>query len=485
MLKQILPFAGAALLLFFVFRSSAPDDSPQNISGTVLDAADTLAPIAVAAKDHKGKNVISRKGVITFTTGFDNDYYPLDSVNRIGFLYLEAKLDKFINERATKVPLNLSIVIDHSGSMQGEKMEYAKKAAKEIVNKLTPDDYVSIVIYDESIEVIQTSVQVLDKAVITGKIDKIRSAGSTNLWGGTEKGYEQVKANYKKSYVNRVLLISDGLANVGITSNYEIKKKVQGYKDQEGITLSTFGVGLDYNELLMTDMAEAGSGNYYFIDSPDKMTTLFDKELNGLLNVAAQNAELKIKLPAGVKLKKIYSAKYEEKGDELHIQYRDLFSEEIKGVLFSFSIDDKVNDPLKFISTLSYDDISDNHREFLINENVLNPCHDIDTWLTYYNKSVLQQAILFVANENMEKAMLEADKGNYDKARGLINGNRKYLESKAEYVKDLPELQTMDSTNTGYFIELQSAEAMSTDSVKYMQKSNRAKSYKLRNKKKQ
>ena len=485
MIKKIFAFAIAALLLIFVILSLAPADSHKKIFNSVYSSSDTAIPLAVKAKDHKGTNVISKDGVITFSTGLDNDYYPLDSVDRIGFLYVETRLDKFINEKATKVPLNLSIVIDHSGSMEGEKMEYAKKAAKEIVNKLTSDDYVSLVIYDDNIEVIQTSIHVLDKAAITRKIDKIQSAGSTNLWGGTEKGYEQVKANYKKNFVNRVLLISDGLANAGVTSNYEIKKKVQDYKDQEGITLSSFGVGLDYNELLMTDMAEAGSGNYYFIDSPDKMTALFDKELNGLLDVAAQNAELKIKMPAGTKLQTVFSAKYEEKDDEVSIKYRDLFSGETKGVLIKFSIDDRINDPLKFISILSYDDIRDNKRKSMVNENMLNPCSDIGTWLTYYNKSVLQQTILFVANENMEKAMLEADKGDYNKARGLIKANTKYLETNAGYVDGSFELEAMDSTNLKYFIELQNAEKMNLDSVKYMQKSNRSKSYFLRNKKKQ
>jgi Ca-activated chloride channel family protein len=483
MLKKLLPLAVAALVVITMLLLWAPDANPKKIYQVNDGSADTTVPPGPAAKDHKGKNVVATNGVITLSTGLDNDYYLLDSINRTGYLYLETRLDRFINEKAHRIPLNLSIVVDHSGSMQGEKMEYAKKAAKEIINRLSPDDYVSVVIYDDNIEVIQASVQVLDKAMIIHKIDKILSDGSTNLWGGTEKGFEEVRSNYKKNYVNRVLLISDGLANVGITSNYEIRKRVQHYKDKDGITLSSFGVGLDYNELLMTDMAEAGSGNYYFIDSPDKMTALFDKELNGLLNVAAQNAELKIKMPVGVKLRKVFAAKYEESGDEVSIQYRDLFSEETKGVLVNFAIDNGENEPLKFVSSLAYDDVNDGQRKSLTTENILKPTQELETWLTYYNKSVLQQTILFTANENMEKAMLEADKGDYQRARGLIQANGKYLESNKEYVKDLPELKKMDTTNLKYFDELQNAETMSADSVKFMQKSNREKSYKARNKK--
>lgn len=445
--------------------------------------SDSPGPVAARAKDHKGVNVVSSRGAITFTTGLDNDYYQLDSVNRTGYLYLETKVGYYLNENAGKVPLNISIVIDRSGSMSGDKMSYAKKAAADIVNKLTADDYVSVIIYDDKVEVLQTQTPVTDKAFILSKIDKIVPGGSTNLWGGTEKGYAEVKSNYKKSFVNRVLLISDGLANVGITSNTEIRKLVQNYKDQEGVTLSTFGVGLDYNELLMTDMAEAGNGNYYFIESPDKMAALFDKELNGLLRVAAQNAELKIKLPRGVTVQKVFSYKYEQKGEELVIKFRDLFSEETKGVLIRFAIDDYANQPLKFISTLWYDDVADKQQQSLQNENNLNPDRNSEMYLTYFNKKVLEQTLLMVANENHERAMLEADKGNYEEARRINAANAGYMSANAAYLADSRELQAMDSVNAAYQFQLKTIEKLDQQSYKRVQKESRSLNYKVRAKK--
>ncbi|HEU4633952.1 MAG TPA: VWA domain-containing protein [Flavisolibacter sp.] len=445
--------------------------------------ADTLQPIAGNAKDYKGKSVVSTSGVIRFASGLDNDYYQLDSVNRTGYLYIETTVQPFIQENVKRVPLNLSIVIDRSGSMKGEKMEFARKAAKDILDKLKEEDYVSIVVYDDRVDVIQPSVQAKNKEAIKTKIDEIVPRGSTNLWGGAEIGYNQVVSRYKPRFINRVLLISDGLVNQGLTSARAIKLNVQRYKDDHGITLSAFGVGLDFNEVLMTEMAEAGAGNYYFIEAPEKMAAMFDKELNGLLHVAAQNAEWAIKLPDGIQAERAYPLKYEAVENVVTVKFRDLFSGETKGVLLKFRMEDSVRSPLKFAATLTYTDIATGQKRSVTNENFLNPVKNGEAYLTFFNKSVLEQTILFTANENMEKAMLDADKGNYDKALQSLDANSNYLRANAYYAADSEALQQMDSVNRVYFTELKRAKELGKDTVKLLQKTSRSESYKIRNKK--
>ncbi|OYW17301.1 MAG: hypothetical protein B7Z54_08425, partial [Sphingobacteriales bacterium 12-47-4] len=262
-----------------------------------------------------------------------------------------------------------------------------------------------------------------------------------------------------------------------------IRRKVQDFKDRDGITVSTFGVGLDYNELLMTDMAEAGSGNYYFIDNPEKMAGIFEKELNGLMSVAAQNAELRIRLPRGIKVDKAFAFKYEQVNQELVIQLRDLFSEETRGFLMRFSVDDYANVALDFTCQLSYDDVSTRERMTMENRNRLNPSNDRELYLTYFNEPVMQQIVLFVTNEKMEIAMMEADKGNYDQARKLVKDNEDFLVENSGYASKSVEIQKMKSANESYSTQLKEVETMSTDSVKYMQKSSRSTNYKIRGKK--
>jgi Ca-activated chloride channel homolog len=367
--------------------------------------------------------------------------------------------------------------------MAGEKMDFAKKAANGIIDKLSPQDFVSIVMYDEYIDVIQPATAVLHKDSIKARIAKIKPRNSTNLWGGSEKGYEQVKANYRPNCINRVLLISDGVITAGIKIPSRIITKVQEYKDIEGITISTFGVGLDYNETLMTDMAENGAGNYYFIDRADKMTAMFNKELNGLLNVVAQNAELRITLPKGVTVEKVYPFKYAQVKNELVIRYRDLFSEESKGLLVQFRLDDNVDKELRFQSKLSFTDAVDNQPKAIVIENLLVPVKNREAYLTYFNKRVAEQVLLFTANENMERAMQEADKGNYEAARRFAEANGYFFSNNATYVNGSGELRKMDSVNRFYSDDLSRAKSMSADSVKLLQKSRRALNYQIRSKK--
>jgi Ca-activated chloride channel family protein len=110
--------------------------------------------------------------------------------------------------------------------LNGSKINYVKEAAKFVVDNLTKDDILSIVIYDDEVEVLQKAIKVENKQLIKNKINSIIDRGSTNLTGGMLKGYAEVKSNFSKGYVNRVLLLSDGLANIGITDSAEINKIV-------------------------------------------------------------------------------------------------------------------------------------------------------------------------------------------------------------------------------------------------------------------
>ena len=475
-LPALFPIAiGILFIAIFAFTSN-------NVKSFYSDNKDTTVPLTLRAKDHLGKSIVSRNGVISFTTGLENDFYQIDSVNKTVHFYIEAKLSKFLNDNAKRIPLNISIVVDRSGSMQGIKMGYAKKAAKNIVDQLKSEDVVSIVIYDNDVDTIQPPVNVIEKEKIKAKIDAIVPRASTNLWGGTEQGYQFVRRNFKPGYINRVLLISDGLANTGLTDSTLIRIKVQKYKDDEGISLSTFGVGLDYNETLMTDMAETGAGNYYFIDAPDKMISIFNNELNGLLNVAAQNAEIKIRLPKGIAIQKSYPLKFQQKGDEIIVKLRDLSSEEIKATLFTFKIDDKNNEVLKFLSTLAYTDVTDGQQKILTNENILSPIKNVDAYLTHFNKQVIEQTILYTANERLETAMNLMEKGDYKEARKFLDDNNAYLKANFMYVTNKPLMQ-MDSINKTYSLRYSQAKAFSADSVKKIQKENKAANYRIRNKK--
>jgi len=460
---------------------SAVDGKESGRPVTML-LADTI-PNFHLLREFKGQTITKSNGIISLSTGLDNDYYFLDSQSRTGYFYAEARVGEFKNTTTKRFPLNIAIVLDRSGSMKGEKMRQAKQAAKSIIEKLTAEDVVSVIMYDHEVTLIQPAVKVTAKDSIYKKIDAIEERGSTNLWGGTEKGFEQVKQFYQSSAINRVLLISDGLANSGLTNARVICNKVLQWKDGEGISLSTFGVGLDYNEVLMTDMAETGAGNYYFINDPQQMSAILEKELNGLATIAAQNVKLQIRMPAGIQLLKFHAVKADTKKELIEINFRDLFSADTKGVLVQFRLLDNTAIPFVFRSTLSYTDVADNGLKILETENKLQPLKNLDSFITHYNRNVLVQMVLAQANEVMEKAMAETDKGLYEGARLTLMRNAAYLQRYEPLVRTSVELQKMTAVNNAYLAQLQQANKLNSDSLKLIQKQNRQEAYKIRVKK--
>jgi Ca-activated chloride channel homolog len=191
-------------------------------------------------------------------------------------------------------PINLGIVLDRSGSMAAErKMEHAREAAIFAVSQLLPTDRVSITIYDEVVETIVPSEPVVDKPGLVTRIRGIMPRGSTNLFEGWVTGARQVTEHVNWEGLNRVLLLSDGLANAGVTDPNTIRSEV-GAMATTRVSTSTLGVGREYNENLMEAMAEAGDGNYYYVESAVQLADIFQTELNGLMATTARDVGLRV-----------------------------------------------------------------------------------------------------------------------------------------------------------------------------------------------
>ena len=164
--------------------------------------------------------------------------------------------------------LNLSLVLDRSGSMGGTPLRQAIKAAQELVGEMTDNDLLSVVIYDDDVETIVPHAKATDKKAIQQRIGNVRAGGCTNLAGGWLEGIKHVKQHAKPDEVNRVLLLTDGQANMGITDP-AVLKKTSGEKAREGVVTTTLGFGSGFNEDLLIGMAREAEGNFYFIETPD------------------------------------------------------------------------------------------------------------------------------------------------------------------------------------------------------------------------
>ncbi|MEH2257522.1 vWA domain-containing protein [Nostoc sp.] len=197
--------------------------------------------------------------------------------------------------------LNLSLVIDRSGSMAGAPLHHALKAAESVVDQLEPDDILSVVVYDDEVDSVVPPQSVTNKAALKNSIRKVRAGGITNLSGGWLKGCEHVKTQLDPQKINRVLLLTDGHANMGI-QDPKILTATAGQKAEEGIITTTLGFAQGFNEDLLIGMARAATGNFYFIQSIDEATEVFNIELDSLRAVVGQNLKVTLELADGVSL---------------------------------------------------------------------------------------------------------------------------------------------------------------------------------------
>ena len=191
-----------------------------------------------------------------------------------------------------RAPINLALVLDHSGSMAGgRKIDYAREAAIFAVEQLLPTDRVSVTIFDDNVTTVVPSTLATDKPHLVAAIRRIAPGGSTALHAGWKAGAEQVLGHLVNNGLNRVLLLSDGLANVGVSDPNIIAAEAKAVAGG-GVSTTTLGLGDDYNEDLMEAMAQAGDGNYYFIESPRQLADIFQTELQGLMALTGQKVSL-------------------------------------------------------------------------------------------------------------------------------------------------------------------------------------------------
>lgn len=209
--------------------------------------------------------------------------------------------------RAKRRPLNLALVLDRSGSMAGAELKQAIRAAQAVVDALDADDTLSVVVYDDKVDTIIPPTAVTDKDDLKKRIGAVRAGGTTNLSGGWLRGVELVAKSAKEGTVNRVLLLTDGQANEGITDP-KVLVKTAAEKLERGVSTTTLGFGNWFEEDLLVGMARAGGGNFYYIQSIDEAAEVFGVELDTLKAVAATHLTVTLTPADGVTVTDVLSS---------------------------------------------------------------------------------------------------------------------------------------------------------------------------------
>jgi len=271
-------------------------------------AVNFRAPDEVAVEEfvnyHKHRLSLPKVGqaVAMDTRWGNNEISPVqrEAVLQIGFTTAE------VTERTDLRPLNLALVIDKSGSMaEDDKMSRVKESLRTLVGKLRPDDIVSIVVFDTEAAVLFPASRIGDGFELRRAIDCIAPEGSTNLHGGLMLGYKEALKNFRKDATNRVILLTDGIANVGTIEPTKIAAESSEFNGQ-GLDLSTIGVGLNLNNDLLRTLARSGRGLYHFVSDYQDIEKVFVNEVQSLISQVAKRVEVSVDYDPNLQVEKVY-----------------------------------------------------------------------------------------------------------------------------------------------------------------------------------
>jgi Ca-activated chloride channel homolog len=220
-------------------------------------------------------------------------------------------------QRSDRLPVNASLVLDRSGSMGGPKIRLAKEAVERAIATLDERDRFSVVFYDDRVDVVVASTAASGgaRAAAREALRRVDARGSTNLFEGWMRGCEQVALHAGGDVVSRTLLLTDGLANVGITDRFELETHAAELR-RRGVSTSTFGVGRDFDEALLEAMAGAGGGNFYYIEDERQIADFMTSELGEALEIVARDVRLEVGLPFGAQLELLGRERPERLGPE-------------------------------------------------------------------------------------------------------------------------------------------------------------------------
>jgi Ca-activated chloride channel family protein len=228
---------------------------------------------------------------------------------------------------APRQPSDVLVVLDISGSMTGQKLAYAKRALHQLIGRITSQDRFGLVSYESGAEVV-VPLQSPDRSSVARwhrAVDALETAGGTNMSAGLDLGLAQLARSERRGRMARVLLLSDGHANEGDSSLRGLQSRARKFVQNENV-LTTMGIGDDFNEDLMTSLADAGTGNFYYLSRIDMIGRYFDAELRASTQTVARALELRFDAEPGTSVVDISGYPLEQRGSLVTVRPGNLYA---------------------------------------------------------------------------------------------------------------------------------------------------------------
>ncbi len=327
-----------------------------------------------------------------------------------------------LREEETRQPVNLAVVLDRSGSMSsGRKLEKAKEAAITALRRLGANDLFSLVIYDQEVETIVPPQSAANTEWIESRINQISSRGNTALFAGVSQAAAELRKHIEGNYVHRILLLSDGQANTG-PSQPEDLGRLGAALMKERIAVTTIGVGTDYNEDLMTKLAQNSDGNTYFVESSRDLPRIFSAELGDVLSVFARDVILDIEILGGGRPIRIIGR--DGRVDNRHVELRlnNLYGGQEKYVLVEVEVPAGTErDNLKLATArCSYYNLFNQRTEQSDAEATVRFSRRESDVSKSVNIAVQKDILVNAMAEAKDEAIRQADKGDREQAAAAL-----------------------------------------------------------------
>ncbi len=344
-------------------------------------------------------------------------------------VYLRVALTGFaLADKNDRPPVNIAIVIDKSGSMGGEKIMKAREAAIMAINRLNAQDIISVVTYDSTVQVLIPATKVSDKQSLFQKIRNIQAGSSTALFSGVSKGAAEMRKFLSEDRVNRLILLSDGLANIGPQSPSALGQ-LGASLIKEGISVTTIGLGTGYNEDLMTKLAGMSDGSHYFAERASELAGVFESEFERALSVVAQEIQTEIRCARGIRPVRFLGREGEIHGQTARVFINQLFSERVKHIVLMVEIPATADGKKRKVAEVSvnYGNMKTHKTDRLSRALEATFSKSADLVNRNVNPEVSVDVVELIATEENIRAMQLRDQGKVAEAMKILGANAIYL----------------------------------------------------------
>jgi Ca-activated chloride channel family protein len=352
---------------------------------------------------------------------------------RSGQIYLRVSLEGIApEEEGARIPANVLLVIDKSGSMKGERIEQAQEAALMAVERLGDDDVLGVVAYSNSAYTLFPAARLRNTDEIRTAIRELRAGGRTALYAGVSQGIRELREFIDPYKVNRVILLSDGLANVGPSSPKELEA-LGREAGREGISVTTIGLGLGYNEDLMTKLALASDGNHAFVEDPGDLVGIFNEEFGDVLAAVGGDVEIIIDCPEGFEPVRVLGREAQIDGGKVRVKLNQIYGKQEKYLVVELKVgEDRAQGTARAAQVeVNYTDLASKKRRSVKSEAEVKFSASEDDIKSSVNKDVIAAVTTQIATERSEKAVELRDKGQAEEAKRLLKENAAYLRDQA------------------------------------------------------